>query len=138
MYHGRIYIAENDREVQRALKALLMKSGYEVTIFETGYPIVTMMDDWPDLFLIEIELPGINGLEVCKWLKSHDSSHNIPVIFLSGDPYLKILSASAHADDYIEKPLSYLRVIHKIRECLLAEKRGIGQGIPIQMQRNSC
>lgn len=120
MVHSRIYIAENDREVQRALKAVLIKRGYEVTIFETGYPIVTMMDEWPDVFLIEIELPGINGLEVCKWLKSHDSSRNIPVIFLSGDPYLKILAASAHADDYIEKPLLYPRVIRKIRECLLA------------------
>jgi DNA-binding response OmpR family regulator len=77
------------------------------------------MDHWPDLFIIDIELPGINGIELCKWLKTHESSMYIPVIFLSGDPYLKILAASAHANDYIEKPVTLPRILKKIRSCLL-------------------
>ena len=119
MHQNRIYIAEEDKAFQRRLSRALKESGFDVSVFDSGYPIVEMMDNWPDVFLIDIELPDINGLEVCKWLKTHESSQNIPVIFISGDPYLKVLAASAHADDYIEKPVNLETVIDKIKDCLL-------------------
>jgi DNA-binding response OmpR family regulator len=121
MQQSRIYIAEEDKTVQSRLRRALSQSGFDVIVFDSGYPIVAMMDNWPDVFLIDIELPGINGLEVCKWLKSHDSSSKIPVIFLSGDPYLKVLAASAHADDYFEKPFAMQQLIEKIQSYLPAE-----------------
>jgi len=124
MRHCRIHIAENDKALQRDLKIILRKSGYDVSVSDSGYPIVAMMDNWPDAFLIDIELPEINGIEVCKWLKTHESSRYIPVILLSGDPYLKIIAASANPDDYIEKPVVYASIITKIEECLLAEYQG--------------
>lgn len=122
MYEGRIYIAEEDQEFQRRLSRVLTQNGFDVSVFNSGYPLVTMMDNWPDIFLIDIELPDINGLEVCKWLKSHESSREIPVIFLSGDPYLKVLASSAQADDYIEKPVAYRHLIATILQHLPAEK----------------
>lgn len=124
MLHSRIYIAEEDKELQKRLSTGLKNQGFDVSVFDSGYPIVEMMDNWPDVFLIDIELPGINGLEVCKWLKSHDSSRDIPVIFISGEPYLKVLASSAHADDYIEKPVSVAQVIAKINEFLATENIG--------------
>ena len=122
MSGGRICIAEGDVELQKRLRVALRKNGFEVTSFDSGYPIVEMMDNWPDVFLIDIELSGINGMEICKWLKSHESSQHIPVILISGEPYLKVLASSAHPDDYIEKPVSLERVIEKIREFLPVEK----------------
>ena len=118
MLNSRIYIAEVNKDLQHDLSNALRLNGFDVQVFDSGYPIVSMMDNWPDVFLIDIELPGINGLGVCKWLKSHEGSRHIPVIFLSGDPYLKILAASAHADDYIEMPVTFEKMIHKIKECL--------------------
>ena len=118
MLNSRIYIAEVNKDLQHDLSNALMRNGFDVQVFDSGYPIVSMMDNWPDVFLIDIELPGINGLEVCKWLKSHEDSRHIPVIFLSGDPYLKIIAASAHADDYIEMPVIFEKMIHKIKGCL--------------------
>lgn len=118
MENRRVYIVEEDKSLQNALKSTLKRNGFDVQVFDSGYPIVSMMDNWPDLFLIDIELPDINGLEICKWLKSHDSSRNIPVIFLSGDSYLKILAASAHADEYIEKPVTRNELIGKIHDVL--------------------
>jgi DNA-binding response OmpR family regulator len=123
MVMGRnIYIVEEDKAVQLRLSAGLQKKGFNVMVFDSGYPIVEMVDNWPDIFIIDIELPGINGMEICKWLKSHESSRHIPVIFLSGDPYLKILAESAQANDYIEKPAIFSQVINKINGCLIAEK----------------
>ena len=122
MHQRRIYIAEEDKTVQHRLSAALTKKGFDVSVFDSGYPLVSMMDNWPDVFLIDIELPGINGLEVCKWLKSHESSSHIPVIFLSGDPYLKILASSAQADDYVEMPVSIADIVSRIKDCLAAER----------------
>ena len=122
MFHSRIYIAEEDQQLQRRLCAALRANGFDVTTSDNGYSIVEMMDSWPDIFLIDIELHGVNGLEVCKWLKSHESSRNIPVIFISGEPYLKILASSTPADDYIEKPVSVPDVIKKIQQFIVVEK----------------
>lgn len=122
MFRSRIYIAEEDEQLRKKLTAVLRENGFEVSTADNGYSIVEMMDNWPDIFLIDIELPGVNGLEVCKWLKSHESSSDIPVIFISGEPYLKVLAASAPADDYIEKTIAIPAVIRKIKQYLLAEK----------------
>ena len=117
-----VYIAENDPAVRNSLASGLVKQGFDIHIFDSGYPIVSMMDNWPDIFLIDIQLPDINGLEVCKWLKSHEDSRHIPVILLSSDPYLKILAASTHADDYIEKPFDVRDVLAHIHQCLMFER----------------
>jgi DNA-binding response OmpR family regulator len=122
MKHGRIYMAEDDKARQTGLSSVLKQNGFEITVFNSGYPLVEMTDNWPDVFLIDIELPGINGLEVCKWLKSHDSSSNIPVILLSGDAYLKVLASAARADDYMEKPVLPQALIARIKEVMLTKK----------------
>jgi DNA-binding response OmpR family regulator len=114
----KIYIVEDDEDLQHLLQYSLARAGYQVTIFPTGYPIVAMTDRWPDLFIVDIELPGINGLEVCKWLKSHEESKAIPVIFLSAAPYLKALAEAANGDDYLEKPFELPTLIEKINDCL--------------------
>lgn len=122
MVRRNVYIAEKDKAVQELLAAGLKSRGFNIVLFDTGYPIVAMMDNWPDIFLIDIQLPGINGLEVCKWLKSHEMSRNIPVILLSDDRYLKTLAASAPADDYVEKPFYPKDIAGRINDCLYAEK----------------
>lgn len=116
--NNRVYIAEEDKQLAATLEVALKRNGFFVRVFDSGYPIVEMMDNWPDVFLIDIELPDVNGLEVCKWLKSHDSSRHIPVIFISSDPYLKILAAPLHANDYVEKPFSFDDLLKKIINCL--------------------
>ncbi len=118
MFQSRIYIAEGDKCLQQYLSAALKVRGFEVEVFGNGYGLVELMDNWPAVFLIDIELPGINGIEVCKWLKSHQDSRNIPVILIAGEPYLKILAASAQPDDYVEKPVSIEKVITVISKFL--------------------
>jgi DNA-binding response OmpR family regulator len=117
-----VYIAEHDTALRTSLASALTRHGFDIHFFDSGYPIVSMMDNWPDVFLIEIQLPGINGLEVCKWLKSHENSCHIPVILLSSDPYLKILAASTHADDYIETPVDARHLLDHIHECLMTQR----------------
>ena len=115
MLQNRIYIAEDKKDLQEGLQLALIQNGFDVRVFDSGYPLVAMMDNWPDAFVIDIELPGINGLEVCKWLKSHDVTRHIPGIFLPSDPYLKILAAAAHPDDYIELTMPYSEMARRIK-----------------------
>jgi DNA-binding response OmpR family regulator len=113
----KIYIVEDDPDLQHLLQFSLAKAGFHVTIFPTGYPVIAMTDQWPDLFIIDIELPGINGLEICKWLRDHDASKYIPVLFLSAAPYLKNLAQNVGGDDYLEKPFELATLIDKINNC---------------------
>ena len=128
MHHSRIYIAEEDKVLQRRLYSALEKHGFDVQVFDNGYPLIELVDNWPDVFLIDIQLSGINGLEVCEWLKSHDGSGHIPVILISGESYLKTLAAATHADDYIEKPIVIPQLLGKIKECLLEKPKSSSGG----------
>jgi DNA-binding response OmpR family regulator len=117
----KIYIVEDDPDLQHLLQFSLARAGYHVTIFPTGYPVIAMTDQWPDIFIIDIELPGINGLEICRWLKHHDDSKNIPVLFLSAAPYLKNLAQNVGGNDYLEKPFDLAALISKINEFTRSE-----------------
>ena len=118
MQSFRVYIAEADKVLQRDLANALEANGYEVQTFGRGYPIASLMDNWPDVFLIDIELPDINGIEVCSWLKSHESSKSIPVILISRQSYLTLLASSTQADGFLETPFAVSDLISRINGCL--------------------
>jgi DNA-binding response OmpR family regulator len=118
----RVYIAEADKVLQRDLATALEANGYGVETFDRGYPVAALMDNWPDLFLIDIELPDINGIELCAWLKSHKSSKSIPIVLISQESYLTVLAASSEADGFLETPFNVANLITTINGCL----EGIG------------
>lgn len=118
MHPAKIYIAAADKALARELKDILVSHAFEVCLFDRGYDVAALMDNWPDLFLIDIRLPDINGLEICSWLKSHANSSHIPVILMSEDSYLKLLAPSCHADDFMETPTYASHVIDKVTDWL--------------------
>lgn len=117
-----LFIVEDDRDVQYLLKRSLTNAGFKVSVFNDGYPIIENMEELPDLFILDIELPGINGLEICRWIKTHEETEYIPVILLSAAPYLKVLAENVHADDYLEKPVNLAVLIDKINNCMTSNK----------------
>ena len=110
----KIHIAEADQRLRDELQRVLSQHGFQVTVSASGYPIAEMMDNWPDLFLLDIELPDVNGIELCKWLKVHPDSQHIPVILLGDDLYLKVLAASSPADMYMRKPIDIADLLDKV------------------------
>ena len=58
----------------------------------------------PDLFLLDKQLPGVDGMEICRFLKTQDSTRDIPVIIVSASPNLDKQARAAGADGFIEKP----------------------------------
>lgn len=120
MQPAKVYIAAADTALGKKLERILESNAFQVALFERGYDVAAMMDNWPDLFLIDITLPDINGLEVCSWLKSHEESSHIPVILMTDESYLKVFAATAHADDCVETRNAASQIVHKVNDCLTA------------------
>jgi DNA-binding response OmpR family regulator len=118
----RIHIIEDDPVVMSLLLASLKKRGFEVNGSHDAYHVFDLAENFPDLFILDVVLPGLNGFEVCKWIKSQD--HKIAVMFLSATPGLKALASDAGADEYLEKPFQFEALLAKIHNCFL--KQAIG------------
>lgn len=111
----RICIIETDDALRGLLKEVLQTEGFEVEDFCNAYPLFEVNRKWPDLFLIEIDLESINGLEICRWIKTHEETQHIPVVLICGSPELEVLANDAKADGYISKPIvlpELLRILY--------------------------
>jgi two-component system, cell cycle response regulator DivK len=117
----RILVIEDHEENRRILHDLLTSGGYEIIEAVTGLDGVSMAEkERPDLILMDIQLPGIDGYEATRRIKANPTLHQIPIIAvtsyaLSGDD-AKALEAGC--DAYVPKPFSPRELLVKIREYL--------------------
>jgi DNA-binding response OmpR family regulator len=118
MKKKKIFIIEDDENVQELLKLIFEKAGYDIEISSDGQFIYTHQTKWPDLFLLDRHLYGFDGLEICKYLKSSDQTKKIPVIMLSATPGVEPLAREAGADDFMEKPFNSGLLMKKVASFL--------------------
>jgi two-component system cell cycle response regulator DivK len=116
-----VLVVDDHEDNRRILRDLLRNAGYEVVEATTGEDgIVTAKARTPDLILIDIQLPGIDGYEATRRIKADDALRRIPLIVvtsyaLSGDD-AKALAAGA--DAYVAKPFSPRAMLAKVHEYL--------------------
>lgn len=116
-----IYAVEDEFHIQQLVKYNLEASGYRVATFESGEELLAeIKTNMPDLFILDLMLPGIDGLEVCRQLRQNPESKHIPVIFLTakGDEFDKVLGLELGADDYITKPFSVRELVARVKAVL--------------------
>ena len=111
-----IIIADDDPGIRDVFELLFKRYGYNATIYANAE--VLMHNDFvlPDLFIIDKQLSGIDGLELCRFLKGQEVTKNIPVIIISASPYISTLATNAGADDYIEKPFKTKELLSTIEK----------------------
>lgn len=121
-----IYIVEDDIEVREMETYALKSSGFDVMAFECG----KVMDEQvktrvPDLFILDIMLPGEDGLNILKRLRVQENTKDIPVIMLTakGAELDKVKGLDLGADDYIAKPFGVLEFISRVRAVLRRSER---------------
>ncbi len=109
----RILIADDDESIRDIFQLILGNAGYQIAISSTGEDILNDSFEVPDLFLLDKQLAGHNGLDICMHLKNNPKTKDIPVIMISASPDIGPLSMEAGADAYIEKPfeIEYLRSV---------------------------
>ena len=117
----RILIAEDDPSIQEIFTIILERAGYEVQISPDGRNIFEK--GVPHLFILDKQLSGINGLDVCRNLKSDAATRDIPVIMISATPGIEVLAIEAGANDYLEKPFSVRALLEKVEKYLTRELR---------------
>jgi DNA-binding response OmpR family regulator len=105
-----ILIAEDSRDGREMLEVLLSMKGYSVLAVADGRRAVEVaLESFPDLVLLDLELPGLDGLSVARDLRSNSNFENVPIIILSGhDPMEHKQSAmDAGCTDYLLKPVDF-------------------------------
>ena len=117
----RILVIDDVEDNRRILRDLLTTGGYEVLEAETGEVGVRMAaSERPDLILMDIQLPGVDGYEATRRIKADPTLRSIPLIAvtsyaLSGDD---VKAYEAGCDDYVTKPFSPRALLAKVREHL--------------------
>lgn len=114
----KILIVDDDNNICELLRLYLEKEGYETLICNDGEAAVRMArDDQPDLVLLDIMLPKLDGWQVCREIRK-DSDVPIIMITAKSETFDKILGLELGADDYVSKPFDAKEVVARVRAVL--------------------
>ena len=121
MNDTKILIVEDEYPIQELLKFNLERNNYLTTTIDSGNKVIEIAENGNlDLILLDIMLPDINGLELCRLLKNNDATKHIPIILLTAlsDEQTIVDGLEIGADDYITKPFSPNVLLARIKSCL--------------------
>ncbi len=110
----RIMVIDDDEGIRDIFRIVFEKAGYSLEIKENGNEILENKFRLPDLFLIDKQISGIDGLDLCRHLKDREQTKDIPVIMISAAPDIGLLAQKAGADDYIEKPFQISQLLKTV------------------------
>ena len=114
----KILIIEDDEHIIELLKFNVENNGYSVMTATDGHDgLEKALNELPDLILLDLMLPGIDGIDICNKLKNKDRTKAIPIIMLTakGHESDKILGLELGADDYMTKPFSVRELMTRIK-----------------------
>lgn len=117
----KVLVIEDDEDIQELLKYNLVKEGYQVLRALSGEEgLKAARKQAPGLILLDLMLPGLDGLEVCKQLKKDPKTENVPVVMLTakGEESDVVTGLELGAEDYITKPFSPKVLIARLRAVL--------------------
>ena len=109
-----IYLVEDDESIRTMVLYALSGNGFEASGFESGRELnVAMRARLPDMILLDIMLPGENGLSILKRLRASDRTASIPIIMLTAkaSEMDKVTGLDLGADDYVAKPFGILELL---------------------------
>lgn len=116
-----IFIVEDEEDILDLLQYHLMREGYTVSTATNGEEaLVAIPKCMPDLVLLDLMLPGVNGLDVCHKLKADSQTATIPIIMVTakGEESDVVTGLALGADDYVAKPFSMKVLIARVRTAL--------------------
>ncbi|MCC6572465.1 MAG: response regulator [Planctomycetes bacterium] len=123
-------VIEDETDILEVLRYNLSKNGYDVLTAESGEKGLDMANaKVPDMVLLDLMLPGVDGLEVCRQLRSRERTRAIPIIMLTakGSEADIVLGLTLGADDYVAKPFSPTELVARIKAVLRRNEGGTGR-----------
>jgi two-component system KDP operon response regulator KdpE len=132
--HRRILVVDDEPQITRVLRTTLSSQGYDIRAANDGETALEIMKDWtPDLVITDLSMPNMDGLELCRRLRT---GTQIPIIVLSvrGEEKTKVQALDAGADDYVTKPFGFEELLARIRANLRRAPAGENwQALPIEI-----
>ncbi len=122
----RILVVEDDPDIAELLRHFLERAQYEVDVLGHGADALPhIRSHRPDLVILDRMLPGMDGLEICRHLRGHDATANLPVIMVTAraEETDRIVGLELGADDYITKPFSAKEVVARVNALLRRSHR---------------
>jgi two-component system alkaline phosphatase synthesis response regulator PhoP len=118
---ARILVIDDEEDIRELLTYNLKKDGHEVYSSENGeMGLIALKENKPDLVLLDVMMPGMDGIEVCESIRQMPGFQNTLVCFLTarGEDYSQIAGLDAGADDYVSKPIKPKVLISRISALL--------------------
>lgn len=113
-----IFLVEDETHIQQLIQYNLEAGGFLVSVFGSGEELLRQCASAiPDLFILDLMLPGIDGLEICRRIRLDTRMRHIPVIMLTArsEEFDRVLGLELGADDYITKPFSVRELVARVR-----------------------
>ncbi|OGN90399.1 MAG: hypothetical protein A2Z70_00885 [Chloroflexi bacterium RBG_13_48_17] len=117
----KILIVEDDPSFSRAINHIILKEGYDVITASNGLAGLRMAkDENPDLLILDVMLPGLDGFEICSQLRQNPQTEKLPIIMLSakGQEIDKTTGLKVGANEYLTKPIDRALLLEKISSLL--------------------
>lgn len=113
----KILVCDDDEGISEVIKVILEGSGYQVNILNNGKAILKKVASFkPDMILLDIWMPGIDGREITKVLKRDPKSTHIPVVVVSALNDTKKIAKDCGADDFLPKPFDMNNLLHLVQK----------------------
>lgn len=126
----KILIVDDDENIAELISLYLTKECFDTTIVNDGESALSAYDTYnPNLILLDLMLPGIDGYQVCRELRGKS---NVPIIMLSakGEVFDKVLGLELGADDYMEKPFDSKELVARVKAVLRRSNTGKPEVVP--------
>ncbi len=131
----RVVLIEDDGDIAEAICYQLGKAGFRVRVARTGEEGLEFVRKGADLVLLDLNLPGMDGLEVCRMIRRQQTTAHVPIIIVSAraEEVDRVLGLEMGADDYVVKPFSLKELAARVRAAL---RRAAGGGEASQGYRD--
>jgi two-component system alkaline phosphatase synthesis response regulator PhoP len=124
---ARVLIVEDDHDIANLVAHYLEKAGFTADVLSSGREALSAIKARPpDLLILDLMLPQVDGLEICRIMRAHDATAAIPIIMLTarGEESDRIVGLEIGADDYMAKPFSPNELVARARALLRRTQRG--------------
>ena len=115
----KILIVDDEKEIRELLSIYLNEDGYEVIAASNGEEAINLAQaEHPQVILMDVKMPGIDGVETCKRLKGGEKTSSIPVIMVTAYQDRDVEAYLEGADDFVNKPFDKTEITFRIRSML--------------------
>lgn len=117
----KVLIIDDDPGVQDAFRLIFERAGYETLVLNSPQSVLAGQAPLPDIYIIDKQLSGVDGLDVCRFLKGQLQTQDLPVIMVSATPHVARLAKAACADAFLEKPFRQRDLLQLVKQLAPAD-----------------